>query len=98
MPISRLDKLLKSAPAGSLDKIIQHAQEMEGLTERLRQALGPELGRELVAANLRESGELVLICSSSAWAARLRFEADRLVELLCASGERVSGCRVKVSP
>jgi len=97
MPISRLDKLLNSAPSGTLDKIIQHAQDMESLTERLRDALGPDLGPQLLAANLRDSGELVLICSSSAWAARLRFETDGLVDALRASGTRVTGCRVKVS-
>ena len=98
MPISRLDKLLKSAPSGTLDKIIQHAQDMDRLTGRLRDALGLELGPQLVAANLRESGELVLVCSTSAWAARFRFETDRLVEAVRASGTDVTGCRVKVSP
>jgi len=97
MPISRLDKLLKSPDAEGLDKIIQRAQEMEELTETLRAALGEELGRQLAAANLRDSGELVLVCTSSAWAAKLRFEAERLVVLLRESGAAVSGCRVRVA-
>jgi len=98
MPISRLDQLLASPADRRLDKIIQRAQEMESLTDRLRLLLGPELGPELQAANLRDTGELVLLCSSSAWANRLRFEAERLVEALRADGSEVTGCRVRVRP
>ncbi len=53
---------------------------------------------QLLAVNLRENGELVLICSSSSWAARLRFETDQLIKAARMTGADVKKCKVKVSP
>ena len=52
----------------------------------------------MLAVNLRENGELVLICNSSTWAARLRFESEQLVEAARLTGAEVNRCKVKVSP
>ncbi|HET6630782.1 MAG TPA: DciA family protein [Woeseiaceae bacterium] len=93
MALTRLEKLLQ-APGGSpLRKVIRRAQEMDGLAARLRAALDPEAAPHLVAANLREDGELAIVCSSPAWAARLRFESDTLLRAARSAGapaERVS--------
>ena len=97
MTIIRLEKLLKSGAGGALDEIIQRAQNMDELTTALRAALPPDAGQNLLAANLRANGELVLVCSSSAWASRLRFEADSLMAVARAAGLEVSSCRVSVS-
>jgi hypothetical protein len=70
---------------------------MGELTHILQSALNPELASSLKAANIREDGELVLICESSNWAARLRFESETLVNAARASGARVRSCRVTVS-
>jgi hypothetical protein len=78
-------------------KIIRRAQNMDELTTALRAALPSDAGQSLLAANLREDGELVLVCASSAWAARLRFESDKLMDVVRKSGLRVSSCRVSVS-
>ncbi len=92
----RLQKLLKAGKRGGLEKIVQRAQDMGDLTRRLKQALPPELADELKAANVREDGELVILCHSSAWAARLRFESDALVSAARDAGAKVSRCRVRV--
>lgn len=96
MSIIRLEKMLKTGSGSALEKIVQRAQNMHDLTSALRAVLADEAQSSLLAANLRENGELVLICSSSAWAARLRFETDRLIEAARLTGAEVLKCKVKV--
>ena len=96
MTIIRIDNLLKNAPGTTLDKIIQRAQNMEALTAELRVALPPETGQNLLAANLRDNGELVLVCTSSAWASRIRFESDKLLAIVRDAGHTAHDCRVTV--
>ncbi len=97
MSIIRLDKLLKSSPGGSLGKIIQRARDMDDLTTRLRAELDPETAESLLAANVRNNGELVVVASSSAWAAKLRFESENLLRAARADGTAVNRFRVSVS-
>ena len=97
MGLTRLEKLLE-APGGSpLRTVIRRAREMDDLTVRLRAVLDAEAAPQLVAANLREDGELVIICSSPAWAARLRFESGALLEAARAAGLEALRCDVKVA-
>jgi len=98
MSIIRLEKLLKTGSGGALEKIVQRAQNMGDLTSALRTVLPDEAQSQLLAANLRENGQLVLICSSSSWAARLRFETDQLIQAARMTGVEVKKCKVKVSP
>ena len=97
MTIIRLENLLKTGAGGTLDEIIQRAQNMDALTTALRAELPADAGENLLAANLRENGELVLICSSSAWASRLRFESDKLIAAARRAGLTINHCRVSVS-
>lgn len=97
MSITRLKNLLKTGAGGTLDEIIQRAQNMDELTTALRSELPADTAPNLLAANLREDGELVLICASSAWASRLRFESDNLMTVARKAGLDVQTCRVSVS-
>ena len=97
MTIIRLENLLKARAGGTLSKIIQRAQNMDALTTALQAELPADAGQNLLAANLREGGELVLVCTSSAWASRLRFESDKLMEAARKTGRTVNSCRVTVS-
>jgi hypothetical protein len=97
MTIIRLNKLLNQAASGNLDKIIQRAQDMQQLTTALRAALPEEMRQNLLAANLREDGELVLVCASSAWASRIRFETEHLLAVVRDTGLTAHACRVTVS-
>ena len=90
MSIIRLENLLKARAGGTLRKIVQRAQNMDELTTALRAVLPADEGQNLLAANLREGGELVLVCASSAWASRLRFESDTLMEVARATGLTVA--------
>lgn len=97
MTITRIDYLLKTGAGDSLTEIVQRAQDMQALTAALRAALAPEAAERLVAANLRDDGELVLVCASSAWASRLRFEAEMLLAAARAAGFTADSLRVTVS-
>jgi hypothetical protein len=96
MSITKLENLLKAHENASLDKIIQRAQNMDSLTTALQGGLPDDLAANLVAANVREDGNLVLVCSSPAWASRLRFETDQLIEIARKTGANVTECSVKV--
>lgn len=97
MSIIRLEKLLKSGSGSALEDMVQTAQYMDELTTGLRRSLDPDLAENLLAASLRDNGELVLIASTSAWAAKLRFEAENIVESARRSGTNAATCRVVVS-
>lgn len=96
MPLSRLENLLKSGREDSLEQIVRKARDMDELAAHLRRHLPVDLAAELVAANLRESGELVVICSTSAWAARFRYETELLLQVTRDLGKNVSSCTVRV--
>ena len=93
----QIEKLLKSGTGNSLEKLIQTAQNMDSLTSALKAAVGPEMGENLIAANVREDGELVVICSASAWASRLRFEEVALLAAAAEAGFRATSLRVSVT-
>ncbi len=97
MSIKRLESLLNSCDNGGLGKIIQHAQDMGQLVHVLQQSLPADCATSISAANIRGNGELVILASSPAWAAKLRFEADGLMAAARASGSDVTSCTVRVN-
>jgi hypothetical protein len=97
MTIVQLEKLLKSTTGGPLEALVQKAAGMERLLAALKAALEPAMASRLTGVNLRPDGELVLVADSPAWAARLRFEADKLMSAAKESGARVTACKVIVA-
>jgi hypothetical protein len=97
MTAKSLDNLLNPSKDGDLASIVRRAQDMGELASALVRALSPEEGASILAANVREDGELVVLCRSSAWASRLRFSADALLEAARARGAAVSRCTVRVA-
>ena len=96
MPPKRLKKLLNPNADAGLGAIVRRARELDSLAEALRRALSAEEAAGLVAANIRDDGELVVLAESPAWAARLRFEEDRLLEAARNAGATVTSCKVRV--
>ena len=96
MPLKKLENILKLGTSGSLDQIIQTANDMDSLTGALQNALAPEIADQLVAANARDDGILVIICSSSAWASRIRFESESLLSAAKRAGFSADSVRVSV--
>lgn len=97
MTIISLEKLLNSTSPGSLETLVQKAQEMDRLTSALRRKMPANLSDNIVAASIRDGSQLVVIASSSAWASKLRFEERELIEAANAAGASVDCCRVTVS-
>ncbi len=97
MSITRLDNLLKSGPDNRLGEVIQRAQQIDVLTGTLKSVLPAATAENLLSANASDSGELVLVCSTSAWAARLRFESNTLLAAARKTGLTVNTCKVKVA-
>jgi hypothetical protein len=96
MTIVKLDKLLRSGTGDRLDKLVERSRNMGNLAQILRNALPSDASAHLVAANLREDGELVLVCRTSSWAARLRFESEALLQAARQAGLNATTCSVKV--
>jgi len=97
MSSGKLKNLLNSSTFADLGELIGRARRMGELTEILSSAL-PEADRNaIVAANVREDGELVVICASSAWASRLRYETDTLLDAATRAGLSAHTCRIRVS-
>lgn len=96
MPIKRLENLLNPNDNGGLGEIIRHARDMGQLVQALQKSVPENEANSILAANVRENGELVVLAASPAWAAKLRFEAETLLEAARASGATVSSCKVRV--
>jgi len=97
MTTSKLKNLLNPCNDGDLAKVVNRAKRMGELTAILAAALPPAHRSAIIAANVREDGELVVICASSAWASRLRYETDKLLQAAKDAGVSAHTCRIRVS-
>jgi len=97
MASDELKNLLNPSNGGELADIIRRAREMGELTHVLSKGLPGDYAGAIVAANLREDGELIVIAASPAWASRLRFETDTLLATARDAGLSPSACRVRVT-
>ena len=96
MSIKRLENLLNPNNDGGLGDIIRHARDMGELVHKLQQALPDDMTTSIQSANIRGNGELVVLASTPAWAAKLRFEANRLMATARTTGADVTSCVVRV--
>lgn len=97
MARKQLKDLLNPCNDGDLGEIIRRAADLGKLARALSEALPAEYAGAIVAANVRDDGELVVIAASSAWANRLRYETDTLLSAAGDAGVKASACRVRVS-
>ena len=97
MSSDKLKNLLNPNAGGDLGNIVKRARKMGELTNSLCAGLPEEYAGAIVAANLRENGDLVVIAISSAWASRLRYETDALLAAAKDLGLNPTACRVRVS-
>lgn len=97
MAAKSLENLLNPNNNGDLGSIIRRARELGELASALSRAVEPDEGAAIIAANVREDGELVVVCRSPAWASRLRFAADQLLEAARAQGANATHCTIRVA-
>ncbi len=88
---------LVSDPTSPLGRLATEAAARVALTDHLRTGLGEALGNHVAAANLRADGTLVVLATGPEWAARLRFESDRLLALCRAINPAAARVRIRVS-
>jgi len=96
MPPKRLDNLLNANDGGDLGQIIRRAREMGELVQVLQASLPAEAAPGIIAANIRGDGELIVLAASSAWAAKLRFQADLMITAARQTGAEIHSCKVRV--
>ena len=92
-----LKNLLNPSDGGDLGQIVRRAREMGELTHVLCKALPDDYAGAIVAANLREDRDIVVIAASSAWASRLRYETDTLLAAARDAGLDPAACRIRVT-
>ncbi|MDH4073351.1 MAG: DciA family protein [Gammaproteobacteria bacterium] len=97
MPAKKLENLLNPGAGGGLQKLIRTARDMDTLASALRGVLPPDAAAAVVAANLREDGELVVVSASSAWASRIRFEEPAILGAARDRGFAAVSLRVRVT-
>ncbi len=97
MSADKLENLLNPSNTGDLGDIVKRARAMGELVEILAEALSERDKTAIIAANIRDDGELVVICESSAWASRLRYETETLLKAARDAGIPAHTCRIRVT-
>ena len=93
----KLENLLNRNENKELGDIVSRARDFARLTETLAAALPEDLREGLVAASVSADGQLVVFGRSPAWAARLIYESQAMLEAARSSGEKAESVRVRVS-
>ncbi|HUO82866.1 MAG TPA: DUF721 domain-containing protein [Gammaproteobacteria bacterium] len=75
-PRSLLD--IMTQPGTALDELVRRAEKVDRLGRAVATLIGEPIGAHVVSANLRDDA-LTVITDSPVWAARLRFESERLL-------------------
>lgn len=97
MTAKSLENLLNPNKNGDLGSIVQRAKDMSSLAASLAGAVGRDEGASIAAANVREDGELVVLVRSPAWASRLRYLTDTLLDTARAQGYAADRCTIRVA-
>ena len=84
----------KNSPLGNLAR---HADRMEQLGSLMRENLPASLADGFVHCNVRDDGTLVVVASSSEWAARYRFETAEFTRVCSEQGLEITKVKVSVS-
>ena len=88
MTSKQIGELLNLKNNGELGRTLKRSSDIGQLTRALSDALPGEFATSLVSASINADGTLDIRASSSAWAARLRFEEHTLLK---AAGQHTKG-------
>jgi hypothetical protein len=91
-----LSQLLESS-GSSLARLATTAQQKIALSEHIRNGLAPDIGAEVLHCSIDVDGILTVRASSPEWAARLRFENERLLELSREIDPATTSIKVRVA-
>lgn len=88
---------LISLGSSPLSQLAREARSRLELTDHIRAGLPADLSAEMISCTLDADSTLVVRASNPAWAARLRFESERLLVLCRERHPETRSVRIKVS-
>lgn len=88
---------LVGAGDSNLGQLAAAARLRSDLSEHMRTGLGEPLGTAIMHCNVHDDGTLVVVAANSEWAARLRFEAQKLLALCAEHGITATSVKVRVA-
>ena len=88
---------LQAAATAGLGSLIQRAQMLGRLDQVLRQTLPPAMANQCRMANV-DKDKLVFLVSAPVWKAKLRLQANALLDAAAAAGYPARALVVKVVP
>jgi hypothetical protein len=72
---------LVSNTHSAMGRLASEARQKIGLTDHIRAGLAPDLAQRMISCNLDPEGILTIRTAGPEWAARFRFESDRILTL-----------------
>ena len=81
----------------ALDDLAEQARDQVALADLLREALQPGLREGFAGSDLDPGGTLTVFAAEPEWAARLRFEADKLEVAAGSAGWQVRRVLIKLA-
>lgn len=81
----------------ALDDLAEQARDQVALADLLRESLQPGLREGFAGSDLDSGGTLTVFAAAPEWAARLRFEADRLEAAAGSGGWPVRRVRIRLA-
>ena len=97
MSFNKLKKILNSKTYNNLDKVVQRAKDIEELQLLINNNLNKETASHIIGCNLDDSGKLVILCDSIAWAAKLRFENEKILKIARKRFPNTANCVIRIS-
>ncbi len=84
-------------PADALGDLAEQARDQVALADLLRESLQPGLREGFAGSDLDPGGTLTIFAVAPEWAARLRFEADKLEQTAVSGGWTVRRVRISLA-
>ena len=94
--MQKLSKILSKEHNSKISEIVKTSNELKELTIILRNILEINEKENLISAAIQEDGNLILTCSSSVWASKLRFKKKKLLSEAKKAGFNASNLEVSV--
>lgn len=93
----KINSLLTSGQAPTLQSLLERARYLAGLTAALRQKLDGPVAAHITVANIRQETAVILV-DSSTWLGKIRYLAPYIQECLLAMGLPIRNVEFKTQP
>jgi len=84
-------------PSSAIGRLASTARDKQSFVDHIRNGLTPELAEVVMHCSVEENGILMVRTASSAWAARLQYETEKLLELARDVHPETTSVRVRVA-